>query len=60
MSVFQLLTSGGMVTIGGDLSPEERDAADQIIKKFANLVKEYARQLQVSKPNQGIDVGVFV
>ena len=46
MSVIQFLTSGGMANIGGDLPQEDRKEINQAIKKFGEIVKNYARELQ--------------
>ena len=47
MSAIQFLVSGGMASIGGDLPEDEQKIANNIVKSFAEKVKQYARQLQV-------------
>ena len=47
MSVIQFLTSGGMASIGGDLSDSERDSANEVVKMFGEKVRKYALTLQV-------------
>lgn len=47
MSVISYLTSGGMASIGGDLSDEEQKRIDKVIKTFGEKVRQYALKLQV-------------
>jgi len=47
MSVLSFLSHGGMANIGGDLSNEEREYSNKIVKNFSEVVTRYARTLQV-------------
>ncbi len=47
MSVIQFLTSGGMASVGGDLSDTDQQAANQVVKTFGEKVRRYALALQV-------------
>lgn len=47
MSVIQFIMHGGMASIGGDLSQSEQEFANEVVKKFAEKVKNYALSLQV-------------
>ncbi|HBC9521030.1 TPA: hypothetical protein KFM62_005104 [Escherichia coli] len=47
MSVLEFLSSGGMASISGELSDEEKEHANAIVKRFGNTLKTYARTLQV-------------
>lgn len=47
MSAIQFITSGGMASIGGDLSDNERKSANEIVKSFGEKVRKYAIALQV-------------
>jgi hypothetical protein len=47
MSAIQFLTSGGMASIGGDLSEEEQNTINAVIRSFGEKVRKYALALQV-------------
>ena len=47
MSAIQFITSGGVASIGGDLSEGEQKAANEIVKSFGEKVRKYALALQV-------------
>lgn len=51
MSVLDFLSSGGMASIGGDLSEEEQKHTNEIVKLFAKKLREYARTLQIPASN---------
>ncbi|EXJ14963.1 TIR domain-containing protein [Imhoffiella purpurea] len=47
MSAIQFITSGGMASIGGDLTEDEQKSANAIVKSFGEQVRKYALALQV-------------
>lgn len=47
MSVLEFITSGGMASIEGDLSDDEREIVNSTIKQFAEKVGKVARSIQV-------------
>lgn len=47
MAVIDFLTSGGMATIGGDLSNDQQKEVNSLIKQFADIVFKLGRTLQV-------------
>ena len=48
MSIIQFLTSGGVISKGGDLPQEQVAIAENTVRSFATKVQNYARQLQVN------------
>lgn len=60
MSVLDFLYSGGMASIGGDLSEEEQKHTNEIVKLFAKKLREYARTLQIPASNIKINKCSFL
>ncbi|MBM1031452.1 hypothetical protein JQN42_24220, partial [Escherichia coli] len=60
MSVLDFLSSGGMASIGGDLSEEEQKHTNEIVKLFAKKLREYARTLQIPAYNIKINKCSFL
>jgi len=60
MSVISFLTSGGMASIGGDLSEDEQNKINQVIKTFGEKVRQYALKLQVPASLMNVQQSTFL